>query len=199
MTLMVNLYMIDTNSMGIPMMYQIQRSKCFPLPSYDLNDPNRVKVTLYGKILDKNHTQLLHSNENLNLGEVFILDKVQKHETISREDFLKLKKEGFLEGRYPNIYVSFKIADIIGKREEYVLNKGLKKDVYRQMVLNTLDEMQEASVSEIYKVLEGALPAHMNEKQQVKKVSNILQSMKREKLVDVTGTAHTAKWRRTKK
>lgn len=195
---MVNLYMIDTNSMGIPMMYQIQRNKCFPLPSYDLNDPNRVKVTLYGRILDKNYTQLLHSNENLNLREVFILDKVQKHETISREDFLRLKKEGFLEGRYPNIYVSFKIADIVGKREEYVLNKGLKKDVYRQMVLNTLDEMKEASVSEIYKVLEGALPAHMSEKQQVKKVSNILQSMKREELVDVTGTAHSAKWRRIK-
>ena len=27
---MVNLYMIDTNSMGIPMMYKIQRDKCFP-------------------------------------------------------------------------------------------------------------------------------------------------------------------------
>ena len=43
---MVNLYMIDTNSMGIPMMYQIQKDKCFPLPTYDLNEPNRVKVTL---------------------------------------------------------------------------------------------------------------------------------------------------------
>ena len=113
---MVNLYMIDTNSMGIPMMYQIQRNKCFPLPSYDLEDPNRVKVTIYGRILDKNYTQLLHSNENLNLREVFILDKVQKHETISRDDFLHLKKQGFVEGRYPNIYVSFRIADIVGKK-----------------------------------------------------------------------------------
>ena len=193
---MVNLYMIDTNSMGIQMMYQIQRNKCFPLPSYDLEDPNRVKVTIYGRILDRNYTQLLHSNENLNLREVFILDKVQKHQTISRDDFLLLKKEGFVEGRYPNIYVSFKIADIVGKKEEYVRNKGLKKDVYRQMVLNTLDEMSAASVSEIFKVLEGALPAHMDEKQQVKKVSNILQSMKKEGLIDVTGTGHSAKWKR---
>ncbi len=51
---MVNLYMIDTNAMGIPMMYQIQREKCFPLPTYDLKESNRVKVTLYGKILDRN-------------------------------------------------------------------------------------------------------------------------------------------------
>ena len=146
---MVNLYMIDTNSMRIPMMYQIQRNKCFPLPSYDLEDPNRVKVTIYGRILDKNYTQLLHSNENLNLREVFILDKVQKHETISRDDFLHLKKQGFVEGRYPNIYVSFRIADIVGKKEEYVRNKGLKRDVYRQMVLNALDQMGTASVAEI--------------------------------------------------
>lgn len=48
-------------------------------------------------------------------------------------------------------------------------NKGLKKDIYRQMMLNTLDEMGEASVSEIYKVLEGTIPAHMNEKKQLKK------------------------------
>ena len=193
---MVNLYMIDTNSMGIPMMYQIQRKKCFPLPSYDLEDPNRVKVTLYGKILDKNYTQLLHSNENLDIREVFILDKVQKHETISKQDFARLKKEGFVEGRYPNIYVSFKIASIVGKKEEYIRNKGLKKNVYRQMVINTLDELNEASVAEIYKVLEGTLPAHMDKKQQIKKVSNILQSMKKDDLIEVTGTGHSAKWKK---
>lgn len=42
--------MIDTNAMGIPMIYQIQREKCFPLLTYDLEDINRVKVTLYGEI-----------------------------------------------------------------------------------------------------------------------------------------------------
>lgn len=93
-------------------------------------------------------------------------------------------------------YVSFRIADIVGKKEEYVRNKGLKRDVYRQMVLNALDQMGTASVAEIYKVLEGTLPAHMNEKQQVKKVSNILQSMKKENIIDVSGTGHSAKWKR---
>ena len=100
---MVNLYMIDTNSMGIPMMYQIQKEKCFPLPTYDLSDPNRVKVTLYGRILDKNYTQLLRSNGDLDLQTVFLLDKVQKHEVISKESYKILKKQGIVEGRYPNI------------------------------------------------------------------------------------------------
>ena len=100
---MVNLYMIDTNSMGIPMMYQIQRDKCFPLPTYDLDSINRVKVTVYGKILDKNYTQLLYSDEDLNMKTVFWLDKVQKQEVISKESFKILKKQGLVEGRYPNI------------------------------------------------------------------------------------------------
>ena len=107
---MVNLYMIDTNSMGIPMMYQIQRDKCFPLPTYDLNTINRVTVTVYGKILDKNYTQLLYSNEDLDMRTVFLLDKVQKQEVVSKESFKDLKKKGLVEGRYPNVFVSFKVA-----------------------------------------------------------------------------------------
>ena len=90
---MVNLYMIDTNSMGIPMMYQIQRDKCFPLPTYDLDSINRVKVTVYGKILDKNYTQLLYSDADLNMKTVFWLDKVQKQEVISKESFKILKNK----------------------------------------------------------------------------------------------------------
>lgn len=191
---MVNLYMIDTNAMGIPMIYQIQRDKCFPLPTYDLEDINRVKVTLYGKILDRNYTQLLHSNGDLDLYTVFLLDKVQKKEVISKEEYSLLRKAGLVEGRYPHIFVSYKVANMVGKPVEYVKNKGLNKDVYEQLVINALKTMTKAKVSEIKAVLEGALPAIMDEKQQTKKVSNILQAMKREGIVNVEGTGHKARW-----
>lgn len=191
---MVNLYMIDTNSMGIPMMYQIQKEKCFPLPTYDLSNPNRVKVTLYGRILDKNYTQLLRSNGDLDLQTVFLLDKVQKHEVISKESYKILKKQGIVEGRYPNIYVSYKIANMVGQKTEYVKNKGLSNDVYKKIIYNALDTMKLASVTELKSVLEGALPAVLDEKQQAKKVSNILQAMKRAGIADVEGTGHAARW-----
>lgn len=194
---MVNLYMIDTNSMGIPMMYQIQRDKCFPLPSYDLTDINRVKVTLYGKILDRNYTELLHANGNLDLRKVFLLDLIQKKETISKADYLTLKKEKLVEGRYPHIYVSYNIANLVGHKEDYVLNRGLKNDVYRQMILNALETMGEATVLELRTVLVGTFPSHMDEKQQSRKVSNILQVMKKEGIVEVHGTAHGARWKKT--
>ena len=192
---MVNLYMIDTNSMGIPMMYQIQRDKCFPLPTYDLDSINRVKVTVYGKILDKNYTQLLYSDEDLNMKTVFWLDKVQKQEVISKESFKILKKQGLVEGRYPNIFVSFKVADIVGQKAEYVRNKGLDDDICKQLIIKALEPMGEESKQELMNVLEKALPDVLSKEQKSKKVSNLLQAMKREGLIVIKGKNKYAKWR----
>ena len=191
---MVNLYMIDTNAMGIPMMYQIQKEKCFPLPTYDLEDVNRVKVTLYGKILDRNYTQLLHANEDFDLGTVFLLDKVQKKETISRESFHELKKKGLVEGRYPNIYVSHKIANVVGKELEYVKNRGLANDVYKQLILNAIEQMNGCSVSQLKEVLKGALPESLDQRQQAKKITNLLQAIKKDGQIVLEGNGHSAKW-----
>ena len=38
----------------------------FSIATYDLSIANRVRVTVYGKILDKNYTQLLHADTELN-------------------------------------------------------------------------------------------------------------------------------------
>lgn len=191
---MVNLYMIDTNSMGIPMMYQIQRDKCFPLPTYDLSIVNRVRVTVYGKILDKNYTQLLHADTELNMRMVFLLDKVQKQEVISKESFKLLKRQGLVEGRYPNIFVSFKVADIVGQKAAYIRNRGLEDDVCKQLIVKALEAMGEASKQEIMEVLENALPEVLDAGQKSKKVSNLLQAMKKEGLVAAEGKTRHAKW-----
>ena len=191
---MVNLYMIDTNSMGIPMMYQIQRDKCFPLPTYDLNTINRVKVIVYGKILDKNYTQLLHSNGELDIQTVFLLDKVQKGQTISKESFKKLKRQGLVEGRYPNLFVSFKVANSVGQKANYIRNKGLDDDICKQLIIKALEAMGEASKQDLMEILEKALPDVLSEDQKSKKVSNLLQAMKKEGMIAARGTNRYAKW-----
>lgn len=191
---MVNLYMIDTNSMGIPMMYQIQRDKCFPLPTYDLNTTNRVKVTVYGKILDKNYTQLLRSDVELNMRTVFLLDQVQKQETISKDNFKELKKQGLVEGRYPNIFVSFKVADIVGQKAVYVRNKGLDDDICKQLIVKALGSMGEASKKDLMEVLEKALPEVLSEERKSKKVSNLLQALKKDDVIEVSGVNRYSKW-----
>lgn len=191
---MVNLYMIDTNSMGIPMMYQIQRNKCFPLPTYDLDTINRVKVTIYGKLLDKNYTQLLHTNGTLDIWTVFLLDQVQKKKTISKENYQQLRRQGLVEGRYPSIFVSFKVANAVDQKTSYVRNRGLDEDVCKQLIIKAL-EIEPASKEFILSVLDrGALSAVLTPKQKSKKVSNLLQKMKEEGLIYPDGSRRYAKW-----
>ena len=191
---MVNLYMIDTNSMGIPMMYQIQRDKCFPLPTYNLDTMNRVKVMVYGKILDKNYTQLLYANGELDIHTVFLLDKVQKKETISKENFKILRKQGLVEGRYPNLFVSFKVADTVGQKADYIRNKGLDDDICKQLIVKALEKMGEGSKQDLMEILEKALPEVLSENQKSKKVSNLLQAMKKDGMIAARGTNRYAKW-----
>ena len=71
--------MIDTIGSGIKRIFNLQRSRFFPMPDYDLSDPQRVKVRLLGKILDENYTKLLMTNTDLSLFDVIALDKVQKN------------------------------------------------------------------------------------------------------------------------
>lgn len=191
---MVNMYMIDTNSMGIPMMYQIQREKYFPLPTYDLNTMNRVKVTVYGKILDKNYTQLLYANADLNIQTVFLLDKVQKKEAISKEQFKILKKQGLVEGRYPNIFVSYKIADIVDQKANYIRNKGLDDDICKQLIIKALKTLGKASKQELTEILDKALSDVLSSDQKSKKISNLLQALKNQNIIFATTTNRYAKW-----
>lgn len=196
---MANMYMIDTNSMGIPMIYQIQRNKYFPLPTYDLNTINRVKVTVFGKILDKNYTQLLYSNAELDIQTVFLLDKVQKKEIISKEQFKILKKDGLVEGRYPNIFVSFKIANIVDQQANYIRNKGLDDDICKQLIIKALQTLGEASKQDLMKVLNKALPEILSDAQKSKKVSNLLQNLKAQNIITISGSNRYAKWKLSKK
>ena len=196
---MANMYMIDTNSMGIPMIYQIQRNKYFPLPTYDLNTINRVKVTVFGKILDKNYTQLLYSNAELDIQTVFLLDKVQKKDIISKEQFKILKKDGLVEGRYPNIFVSFKIANIVDQKANYIRNKGLDDDICKQLIIKALQTLGEASKQDLMKVLNKALPEILSDAQKSKKVSNLLQNLKAQNIITISGSNRYAKWKLAKK
>ena len=190
---MVNMYMIDTNSMGIPMIYNIQKARCFPLPSYDLDVVNRVSVTVYGKVLDKNYTRLLHSNGDLDLKTVFLLDQVQKRKTISKDDYKSLRKSGLVEGRYPALYVSYKIAEAVGDKAGYVRNKGLDEKILKELIISALKNGPQKK-ADIYESVKHAFSDVLTEEKQYKKLSNLLQKMKKEGIIDVRGSAVHAEW-----
>lgn len=177
---MVNLNMIDTVGSGIRRIYDIQKEKFFPMPDYDLSEYNRVKVTLYGKIIDEKYSKILFEKTNLDIKDVMLLDRVQKGYEISKEQSDYLRKDSLIEGRYPNIYISSDIAKITGNKEEYVYNSGLENEFYKELIIKYLNEYGQASRKEIIALLSDKLPKSLNDKNKVSRVRYLLDVLKKE-------------------
>ena len=177
---MVNLNMIDTVGSGIRRVYDIQKRKFFPMPDYDLSKDNRVKVTLYGKIIDENYSKILFEKTNLDIDKVMLLDRVQKGFDITKEQSDYLRKDNLIEGRYPNIYISSDIAKITGAKEEYVYNSGLENEFYMEMILKYLNEYGSASRKEIIALLNDKLPKSLDNKNKINRVRYLLDVLKKD-------------------
>ena len=85
---MVNIGMIETIGSGIKKIFDLQRESYLPLPDYYLTD--NVEVTLTGKVINEKYSQQLIENKNLDLGTVFILDKLQKGIPVNDNDYHKI-------------------------------------------------------------------------------------------------------------
>jgi len=189
---MVNLNMIDTVGSGIRRIYNIQKEKFFPLPDYDLTEDNRVKVTLYGKIIDENYSKILFEKTNLNIDKVMLLDRVQKSYHITKEQSDYLKKENLIEGRYPNIYISSDIAKITDEKETYIYNTGLENEFYKNLIVKYITEYGQASRKEIINLLKDKLPSSLNEKTKISRTRYLLDLLKKEeKIYNDTKSGHS--------
>jgi ATP-dependent DNA helicase RecG len=192
---MVNLNMIDTIGSGIKRAFRIQRDRNFPMPTYDLSEPERVKVRLIGRILDPNYTRMLMSQTNLDLLDVIALDKVQKGLSVSEEELKSLRNKKLIEGRKPNIHVSADVAKATDTMVDYLKKRGIDKDYCQRMVIELLQMQKEASRSEIESLLLAKLSDALDEDQKKNFIQNLLQAMRREGLLVVEGTTRWAKWR----
>lgn len=97
---MLHIGMLDQNAMGIRAVFESCRRRHMPLPTYDLSDPNRVKVTLFNHEINSVYGQILHAYPELPLATVILLDKVQKSMALSDEDAQVIVAEGFARYRY---------------------------------------------------------------------------------------------------
>ncbi|MBU3181177.1 RNA-binding domain-containing protein [Clostridium psychrophilum] len=174
---MVSLNMIDTIGSGIKKMFIKQMQRYFPLPDYDLKNPERVKVGIMGKIIDENYTKLLLKNTYFDLKTVIALDKVQKKEPLTVAERKFLKNQKLIEGRNPNIYVVSQVAAATGDKVSYIKNRAFNNEYYKKLIIDFITEFKQASRKEIDKLLLDKLPDILDEKQKHKKISNILTKM----------------------
>jgi len=187
--------MIDTQGGGIKRVFNIQKNRFFPMPDYELS-PDKVRVRIYGRILDNNYTNLLFNNSNLPLKKVILLDYIQKKriKLVSTEQAKSLRNEKLIEGRRPNYYVSAKIANITDEKAKYIKNQAFDKEYYMDMIEKLLVQYESATRKEIDDLLLNKLPEYMNIKQKKSKIHNIMSEMSKMERIKNIGSKFKSKW-----
>ncbi|HNV72566.1 MAG TPA: ATP-binding protein, partial [Candidatus Ozemobacteraceae bacterium] len=191
---MVNLNMIDTQGGGIKRMFRMQIQRFFPLPDYDLTQPERVAVRLTGRIIDEQYTQLLMQRGDITLEQVMLLDRVQKRLPIPREAHQKLKSAGLIEGRYPNSMVSSLVARVTSQKARHIRERGLDKQYYLDMILALVKEHGPVTREDIDQLLSDKLPDILTPQQKAKKVHNLLCELSRKKQIVNKGSRRISQW-----
>ena len=91
------------------------------------------------------------------------------------------------------LYVSFKIAEAVGDKAGYVRNKGLDEKILKELIISALQNGP-LKKADIYEAMKHAFPDVLTEEKQYKKLSNLLQQLKRDGIVGVRGYAVHAEW-----
>lgn len=190
---MVNLKMVDTIGSGIKKMYTKQRERLFPLPVFDLA-PDRVTLTITGKIIDINYSNLLARNPQLSLYDIELLNRIQFGKKTSKEVVAYLRGKGLIEGRMPNVYISKGLATVIDKKADYSKHKGLDEKKYISLIEDALKDHGQLSRIEITDILWDVLPSILDDEQKKNKVYNLLKKLKKQGILDNTGKSPKAQW-----
>jgi ATP-dependent DNA helicase RecG len=160
---MVNLNMIETVGNGIKKIFTIQKERLFPLPTYDISDDTHTKVTIYGKLLDENYTNILNDNPELPLEDVIALDKVQKKQAITEKELNRLRSLKLVKGRAASL-------QLVGG-ENYI---RLSNSDLKQKIVDLIKEKGSASREDIDKLIIPLLPADLPIEKRQKKISNLI-------------------------
>lgn len=190
---MVNLKMVDTIGSGIKKMYSKQRDRLFPMPVFEFT-PDKVTLTITGKIIDINYSNILAKNKQLSLYDIELLNRIQFGQKPTAVVVTYLKKKGLIEGRMPNVYISKKLATVIDKKVDYSKHKGLDERKCRSLIEDALKDHSQLSKSEIVELLWNILPDILDDKQKITKVENLLKKMKKDGMIDCTGKGRFPKW-----
>jgi len=191
---MVELNLIDTQGGGIKRMFETQRRRSFPLPDYNLTDPGIVNVSLSGRILDECYTRLLMERADLDLGQVILLDRVQKRLPIGRDEHRHLKAAGLVEGRYPSLMVAGTVAKATGETGRHIRERGFDKKYYLDLILALVHEHGPVRRSDVDKMLLSKLPERFSPEQKQRKVHNLLQELRCSGSIANQGTRSHSEW-----
>lgn len=186
---MRNVKMVETEGGGIRKLFVQQRRRFFPMPSYDIRD-SHVVCTIEGRVLDENFANILVSNASLSLTDIMMLDTVQKGRIISHETANYLRKKGYIEGRYPNVFLSSKVVaptKHVGLKASYIKNKSFDDSYFKKLIVDYIKEYDRAERTDLFTLIGKMLPEYMTERQRYDKLTNLLSYLKRKNQLKYDG------------
>lgn len=122
---------------------------------------------------------ILYNHPELDLETVFLLDRVQKGLSISKESVSYLRKLRLVEGRVSNLYLSANVSKNIEDEAQYIKNKGFNDQYYKDLIINYLKEFKSAKKKDIRTLLWDKLPDVLDDKQKERKIGNLLASLRK--------------------
>ncbi|WP_429886294.1 RNA-binding domain-containing protein [Geoalkalibacter halelectricus] len=191
---MAELNMIDTMGYGIYAMHIGQARRYFPMPDYDLSESTAVRMTIHGRVVDPAYSRLLIQKTDLPLDRILALDRVQKRLPISDEMIRRLRRDGLIEGRKPNLHVSASVAKATASKVEYIRTRAQDDDFYCKLITDYLKKFGSASREEIDKLLLDKLSDALDEVQKKKKIANLLTKLRRNKVIRNCGSRFQPRW-----
>ncbi len=196
---MVELNMIDTMGYGIHSIYAGQVRRYFPLPDYDLGEPNAVRLTIYGSVVDPAYSRLLIQKTDLPLTDVLALDRVQKKLPIPDEAAARLRRSKLIEGRKPHFHVSASVAEATASKADYIRTRAQDDAFYAKLLTDYLEKFSQANRKEINDLLMGKLSDALDERQKYNKISSLLTRLRRQGMIVNTGSDTAPCWRLTER
>lgn len=182
---MRNVKMVETEGGGIKKLFMQQRRRFFPMPDYDFRD-NHVICTIEGRVLDENFANILISNSSLSLPDIMLLDSVQKGKIISHDAANHLRRKGYIEGRYPYVFLSSKViapTKHVGLKASYIKNRSFDDEYFKKLIVDYIKEFGKARRKELYTLIANKLPEYMTDKQKYDKLTTLLSALKRKNIL----------------
>ena len=196
---MRELGMIDKLGSGVKTMYETQRKKYFPLPTYSyINDFDETRLEIYGKEIDKKFTEILINKGDMEFYKTIMLDKIQKNRgaEVDEDEARKLAKEKLIEGRRPNYILSTKVAEMLGREVEHTEKKGFSDDEISNFIIKHLKNFPNGqNRKQINDLVWKYLPGILNEKQKARKINYILYKLNKKNIIKNFGTDKIPLWK----
>jgi len=191
---MAELNMIDTMGYGIHSIHIGQARRFFPMPDYDLSEANAVKVTIYGTIVDPAYSRLLIQKTNLPLDEIMALDRVQKHLPLADDMIRRLRRDGLIEGRKPNLHVSAAVANVTASKADYIRTRAQDDEFYCKLIIDYLKKFGSASRQDIDLLLSDKLSDALDPNQKINKIGNLISKLRMRGMIYNAGSRGTPQW-----